>query len=216
MALELVHSTPLDLVDAEPRADHAVISRMVSEGAKVLEIGCGDGALISLLARERKAQARGLERDQRRVNACVARGLSVVQADPERDLAAFPGGSFDFVILAHTLQKQSNPRMVLKQAARIGERVIVSVANFAHWRARLALMHGGRVKGPATTPARWCDSDITHPCSIRDVAELADEMHLAIERALPISGGHSGAPFAKTRWRANWFAEEAVFLLVQT
>lgn len=216
MALELVHSAPLDLIDGDPRPDHDVIARMVTPGAKVLEIGCGDGALLSLLTSTCNAQARGLERDQRRVNGCVARGLSVVQADPERDLTAFPGGSFDFVILAHTLQKQSNPRAVLKQAARIGERVIVSVANFAHWRSRFALMNGGRVKGPVTASARWCDSEITHPCSVRDIAELADEMHLAIERALPISGGQPGAPFAKTRWRANWFAEEAVFLLVQT
>lgn len=214
MALELVHSAPLDLTEAHVRADHAVIARMVTPGAKVLEIGCGDGGLLSLLARERDARVRGLERDQRKVNACVARGLSVVQGEAERDLGAFPGGAFDFVILAQTLQTQANPRAVLKQAARIGERVIVSAVNFAHWRRRFALLSGGRLVAPHG--GRWYETDVSHPSSVRDIAELADDLHLSIERALPLSGGQPGAPFAKTRWRANWFAEEAVFLLVQT
>lgn len=199
--LELVH--PMPEAALEPRPDHLAISLMVREGAKVLDVGCGDGGLISLLARARASKARGLEVDQRKVNACVSRGLSVVQADAERDLAEYPSGAFDYVILSHTLQSLRRPHVVLKQAARVGERVIVSIANAAHWRARLSLL-GGRVLN---------DDGVMHPMSVRDFVAVTRGLRLGLERATPLSGGNPGAPFAKTLWRANWFAEEAVFEL---
>ena len=199
--LELVH--PAQDAALEPRPDHFAISLMVREGARVLDVGCGDGALISLLTRERAAKARGLEIDQSKVNACVSRGLSVVQADAERDLAEYPSGAFDYVILSHTLQSLRRPHAALKQAARVGERVIASVANAAHWRARLALL-GGSVLN---------EERVMHAMSLRDFAAMARDLRLSLERATPLSAGNPGAPFAKTLWRANWFAEEAVFLL---
>jgi len=199
--LELVH--PAETA-SEPRPDHFVVAQMVREGASVLDIGCGDGALLSLLAEERGARARGLEIDQAHVNACVRRGLAVVQADAERDLADYPSGGFDYVVFSRTLQGLRRPHAALKQAARIGDRVIVSIANAGHWRARLRAF-GGRV-------AQW-DEAAMHAASVRDFAELARELRLTIERAMPLSGGRPGAPFAKAIWRPNWFAEEAVFLL---
>lgn len=200
--LELVRPAPSATL--EPRPDHFAISLMVHEGAKVLDVGCGDGALISLLAHERAAKARGLEIDQGKVNACVSRGHSVVQADAERDLADYPPGAFDYVILSHTLQSLRRPHAVLKQAARVGERVIVSIANAAHWRARLSLL-GGRVLN---------EERVMHAMSVRDFVVMARELRLSLERATPLSAGNPGAPFAKTLWRANWFAEEAVFSLL--
>lgn len=201
--LELVHAAPLDLTVANPSPDHHVIALLVNEGARVLDLGCGDGALMSLLARERKAKVRGIEIDAGRAHRCVARGLSVVQGDCERDLDAFPSGSFDYVVLSHTLQHLRRPQAALKQAARIGERVIVSIANAGRFNARWKLLTAGKL-GPSEAPHRY---------TIRDFAELCREMHLTIERAAPLSRGNPGAPFANTIWRANWFAEEAVFLL---
>lgn len=199
--LELVRPTP----DAasEPRADHLAISLMVRESAKVLDVGCGGGQLMALLAQERGAKARGLDIDQAKVNACVARGLSVVQADAERDLVEYPSGAFDYVILSHVLQNVRRPHVVLKHAARVGDRVIVSIANAAHWRARLSLLRG-RVLNEAS---------VMHPMSVRDFVVLARDLRLRLERATPLSGDNPGAPFAKTLWRANWLAEEAVYLL---
>lgn len=200
--LELVHPAPLDL-DAPARADHSVISYMVSEGARVLDVGCGDGALMRLLIRERKARARGLEIDPIKVHNCVSRGLSVVQGDAERDLDHFPSASFEYVVFSHALMKLRNPQAALRTAARVGERVIVSLNNAGHWRTRTRLMFGGRL-------SHW---SLDAPCTVRDFAEMARGMRLTIERAAPISGGHAGAPFAKAIWRPNWFAEQAVFLL---
>ena len=202
-------AAPLELVAAAPRPEHAVIAHLVNEGARVLDVGCGDGALLALLARTRRARGRGIERNQTFVNACVARGLTAVQGDPDHELAAFPDASFDYVVFAHTLQRLVRPQAALKQAARIGERVIVSLDNCAHWRTRLRLVSQGRL-----APTHF-DAGALHPCSVRDFAELAHASRLTVERAVPMSAGEPGAPFAKTLWRANWFAESAVFLLGQ-
>lgn len=198
-----------------PRTDHAVIASMVREGAKVLDIGCSDGVLMDLLTRERGAKARGMEISQAGVNACVAKGLSVVQGDADRDLSDYPDDSFDYVVLSKTIQAVRHPRYVLKELTRIAERAIVSLPNFGHWRMRTQLFFKGRMPNTPALPTRWCETENLHLCTIRDFAELARELHLEIERAVPISEGRAGAPFANTLWRANWFAEEAVFLLAR-
>ncbi|HVY85672.1 MAG TPA: methionine biosynthesis protein MetW, partial [Caulobacterales bacterium] len=176
------------------RTDHAVIAGMVRNGAKVLDVGCGDGALLHLLARERGVKGRGMELSQAGVNACVAKGLSVVQGDADRDLSDYPDDSFDYVILSKTIQAVRHPRSVLKELSRIGERVIVSLPNFGHYRVRLQLLASGRMPNTASLPNRWCETENLHLCTVRDFAELARELHLDIERAVPISGGQAGAP----------------------
>lgn len=204
--LELVHGAAPVFEPARVRPDHAIIARMVDDGSSVLDVGCGDGALISLLTHECHARARGLERDKAKVRGCVVRGLSVVQGDAETDLAAFPSGAFGFVVFSHTLQTLAHPREALRQAGRVGERVIVSIRNAGRWTARARLL-GGR------TGADWRDGTVERPTSVREFAELVREMRFGIETAIPLSNGKSGAPFARTLWRANMFAEEAVFLL---
>lgn len=202
-------------VNDPSRVDYAVIANMVRAGARVLDIGCGDGALLDLLARSKNVRGRGLELSQAGVNACVARGLAVIQGDADRDLADFPDNSFDYVILSDTIQQVRHPRRVLGELMRIGARAIVSFPNFGHWRVRWLLATRGRMPDTPALPSRWCDTENLHLCTVRDFAELAAEMGYRIERAMPIARGHAGAPFAKTIWRANWFAEEAVFLLAR-
>lgn len=201
--LELVHSAS-DRKLGEPRPDHAVMTHLVDEGARVLDIGCGDGALLALLARECKTRGSGLERNPALVRACIARGLSAAQGDADTDLGEFPSGAFDVVIFSHTLQHLHDPRAALKQAARIGTRVIVSIKNVAYTPARMKLALGGRA-------ANW--DQLHRAASVRDIAELTRACRLSIETAVPLTKGRPGAPFAKVLWRANWFAEEAVFLL---
>ncbi len=200
--LELANPTPLHLFHGR-RGDHEAIAALVSKGAQVLDVGCGDGALIRQLTRARHARARGLEIDPVKAHGCVVRGLSVVQGDAERDLDHFPSAAFEYVVFSHSLFCMRRPLAVLKTAARVGEQVIVAFDNAGQWRNRMRLMREGRL-------TQWGEAS---PVSVRDFAEAARELRLTVERALPISNGQAGAPFARILWQANWFAEQAVFLL---
>jgi len=178
---------------------------MVADGARVLDVGCGDGALMKLLRHECGARVRGVERNAGLVRTCVKNGLSVVQADAARDLAAFPDDAFDVVVFSFTLEHLADPAATLREAARIGKRVIASIHNAGHWPTRMRLMFTGRLASTrGALPYRY---------TIRDFAELARSAGLSVERGAPILRGQAGAPFAQTLWRANWFAEQAVFLL---
>jgi methionine biosynthesis protein MetW len=196
-------------------ADYAVIAEMVAAKSMVLDVGCGDGALLQLLGRERQIKGRGLELSREGVNACVAKGLSVVQGDADTDLAAYPDHAFDYVILSKTIQAVHRPREVLAELLRVGERAIVSFPNFAHWKSRLKLITDGKMPLTQALPEQWYASANIHLCTVRDFAELVRSLGFRIERAVPIAHGAPGAPFAKTLWRANWFAEDAVFLLAR-
>ena len=130
---------------APPRDDLLRMADLVAPGSRVLDVGCGDGALLRLLVEERNVDGRGIELSQQGVNDCVAKGLSVVQGDADDDLADYPDSAFDYVILSQTLQATRKPRVVLEHMLRIGHRAIVSVPNFGHWRVRAQLGFRGRM-----------------------------------------------------------------------
>src|ERR1700680_3304266 len=129
------------------RRDLRVIADMIEPSARVLDIGCGDGALLHYLAGEKGVRARGFELSQSGVNACVTQGLSVIQGDADSDLDAYPAGAFDVVVLSQTLQATRQPRHVVEALVRIGKRAIVSFPNFGFRRIRLGLLGRGRVPG---------------------------------------------------------------------
>ncbi|MBL9009930.1 MAG: methionine biosynthesis protein MetW [Alphaproteobacteria bacterium] len=194
------------------RVDLGIIAGMVADGSRVLDVGCGDGALLKHLAATKGVDARGIELSQAGVNACVAHGLSVVQGDADSDLADYPSGAFDYVILSQTIQATRHPRTVLQQIARIGRRGIVSMPNFAHWRMRLQLLLGGRMPVTRALPYAWHDTPNIHMCSIRDFAALAGELGLAVERAVALRGDRA-RDVSPSSASANILAEQAIFLV---
>lgn len=198
---------------ANSRMDLQLIADRVGAGAKVLDIGCGDGALLELLVNDRQVDARGLELSQAGVNACVARGLSVVQGDADTDLSYYPDNGFDTVILSQTLQATQKPHEVLREMARIGDRLIVSIPNFGHWRVRLDLLLNGRMPVTGTLSASWYETMNIHLCTLRDFTALCDTLGLAVESCITLSGGRAktlrGGP---TNWH-NLTAQQGVFIL---
>ena len=150
---------------ASSRIDLQLIANRVEPGTKVLDIGCGDGVLLDLLVTDRQVDARGLELSQKGVNACVARGLSVVQGNADTDLSYYPDNGFDTVILSQTLQATQKPLEVLSEMARIGERLIVSIPNFGHWRVRLDLLLKGRMPITGSLAASWYETANIHLCT---------------------------------------------------
>lgn len=198
---------------AASRMDLQLIANMVEPNSKVLDIGCGDGDLLDLLVNQKRVDARGLELSQTGVNACVARGLSVVQGDADTDLSYYPDNGFDTVILSQTLQATQKPFDVLSEMARIGNRLIVSIPNFGHWKVRLDLMANGRMPVTGALAASWYETANIHLCTLRDFTALCALLDLQVESCITLSAGRakhlSGAPGG---WH-NLTAEQGVFEL---
>jgi methionine biosynthesis protein MetW len=194
------------------RRDLALIAEMIPPGARVLDIGCGDGALLEYLVHELGADGRGIELSQAGVNACVGRGLSVIQGDADTDLKDYPSDAFDVAVLSQTLQATRAPRKVLGELVRIGRRAIVSFPNFGHWRVRWRLFYGGRMPTTPSLPAGWYDTPNIHLCTILDFEDLAAELGLSIERALVLDS-HGTAKSLHSMRLANWFGEQCIMLL---
>jgi methionine biosynthesis protein MetW len=199
--------------DAAKREDFRAILGMVRPGARVLDIGCGEGLLLDMLTRENGVEGRGLEIDPANVSLCLARGLAVVQGDADHDLADFPNQSFDYAVLTQTLQAVRRPREVLAELLRIGERAIVSLPNFAHWKMRWELLTRGRMPMTSALPRAWWETDNIHLCTLRDFTILCGELGLRIEAAMALSSGQGARPIDPERAIENWRAESALFLL---
>jgi len=190
------------------RPDLAVIARHVAPGSRVLDVGCGEGELMAVLRDEKQVDARGMEIDPEAVERCVARGLSVVQGDADRDLADYPDGAFDYAILSQTLQTAARPDQMLDELLRIGRKAFVSFPNFAYWRMRLSLLVHGRMPVTRHLPVSWYETQNIHHVTVEDFAQLLADKGVTVEHSWFFTRGREigGA-------RANWRAEHAVFQL---
>ena len=200
-------------VNHDARVDFAMVAGLIEPRACVLDIGCGDGALLDLLITDKQIDGRGIEISQRGVNECVARGLSVIQGDADTDLSHYPDQGFDYVILSQTLQATRNPKEVLEQLLRIGRHAIVSFPNFGHWRVRLSLLLRGRIPVTRDLAYSWYDTPNIHFCTIRDFVALCEEIGATVESATALDGNGQKIGVSLPWWFWNFFGQQAVFLL---
>jgi methionine biosynthesis protein MetW len=195
------------------RVDLLLIAEMVTLGARVLDVGCGDGTLLRLLAEKRGVDGRGIELSQAGVNSCVAQGLAVIQGDADTDLVYYPDLAFDYAILSQTIQATYSPRDVLQQLLRIGKRAVVSFPNFGHWQVRAGLMFGGKMPKTDNLPDRWYDTPNIHLCTIKDFLDLCKDVGAKVERAVALNAYGRKMGVSMPFFMQNLFGEQAVFLL---
>jgi methionine biosynthesis protein MetW len=203
--------------DREPkqriRVDHQLIADLVPVGARVLDVGCGDGALLYHLSHFKGADARGIEVNRTRVTACLNQGLSVIQGDAEVELRDYPSGSFDCVVLSQTIQAVRDPKGTLETLLRIGNHAVVSITNGGYWRNRLQFALGGRVPFRENSGESWYDTPNIHPCTIRDFVTLTEEMGIDIEKCFAVRASGAYREVDPASASANLFAVQAVFVL---
>ncbi|MGQ0455518.1 MAG: methionine biosynthesis protein MetW [Hyphomicrobium sp.] len=195
------------------RVDHDLIAEMVDAGSRVLDVGCGDGDLLQLLASRKGVDGRGVEIDRAKVNACVAHGLSVIQGDADSDLSNYPDQAFDYAILSLTIQATRNPKTVLQNLLRIGRRAIVSFPNFGHWRVRTGLLLGGKMPMTENLPDSWYMTPNAHLCTIRDFADLCNVVDADVESAVAFNASGQRLPITWSLSMQNLLGEKAVFML---
>lgn len=199
---------PVRYVAKNMRLDLRLIAEMIAPGARVLDIGCGDGQLLAWLRDTKGVEGRGIELDASDVAAAVGRGLAVVQGDADRDLVDYPDDSFDIAILSQTLQTTHRPDRVIGELLRIAPRAFVSFPNFAHWRVRWSLLRDGRMPVTAELPVSWYATPNIHHLTVKDFRGFVAERALLVDGAWYLADGQPiGAG------GANWRAEQAVFAL---
>jgi methionine biosynthesis protein MetW len=195
------------------RGDLRLVASMIEGGSRVLDVGCGDGELLSHLVHEKGVDGRGMELSHAGVHACVRHGLSVIQGDADNDLLDYPSRAFDYVVLSQTLQATRNPRRVLDNLVRIGRHAVVSFPNFGHWRIRLHLLCYGRMPTTPLLPHQWYETPNIHLCTIHDFVALCADMGIIIERSVTLDW--VGRPYRLDPGGslANLLAEQGLFLL---
>jgi len=195
------------------RPDLQAIADMVEPGSSLLDIGCGEGDLLSWVLENKKVSGRGIELSQSGVNRSISRGLSVIQGDADTDLQYYPDQAYDYAVLSQTLQTLRHPDEVVKQLVRIARHAIVSVPNFGHWKNRFYLAMMGRMPVTKTLSYQWYDTPNIHFCTITDFLNLCEAMQLTIEKRLYVSNQGVPTYFNNNGLFANVFGEQGIFMI---
>ena len=195
------------------KKEFKVIAELLPNNTRVLDVGCGDGALMNLLTKEKNIEVRGLELEKNNVQECIYKGLPVIQGNAETELYQFPDQSFDYVVLSQTLQAFYNPDKVLKELLRIGKSVIVSIPNFGYWKVRTSLLFFGKMPITKTLPNSWYNTPNLHMCSIKDLFNYCDKKNIKIQKVVGVNEDKISLIKNSNLEIKNFFSKLGIFLI---
>ena len=190
-----------------------VIAELIEKEKKVLDVGCGDGILMEFLKKNKNTNIRGLEISKSKVQECIAKGLTVIEGNAEKDLKQFPDKSFDYVVLSQTLQAFLDPELVINELLRVGKKAIVTIPNFGYWRVRLHLLLKGTMPITKTLPDEWYNTPNIHMCSIKDFFHFVKSRDIKIFKSLAISNQKVSIVKDSNLILKNLIADLGIFLI---
>ena len=195
------------------KKEFKVISQIIQNNKRVLDVGCGDGTLMEYLKINQQNDVRGLEPKKDLVQKCISKGLSVIEGDAEKELVQFPDNSFDYAVLSQTLQAFLNPEEVLKQLLRIGKQTIVSIPNFGHWKVRMHLLFKGTMPVTKNLPDEWYNTPNLHMCTIKDFFNFCNNKNIKIDRSLCLTNEKISDITRNNMDYKNIFSQLGIFLI---
>ena len=195
------------------KKEFKVISELIENKSKALDVGCGDGELIKYLIENKTKDIRGLEISKESVQNCLSKGLSVIEGNAENDLMQFPNHSFDYVILSQTLQAFLNPDKVIKELLRVGKKAIVTIPNFGHWKVRIKLLINGTMPLTKNLPYEWHNTPNLHMCTIKDFFNFAKTKDIKIFKSLALNNLNTSLINNSNLGNKNLFADLGIFLI---
>ena len=195
------------------KEEFKVISKLIDEKSRVLDVGCGDGILMEYLSKNKVVDVRGLEISKEKVKKCLSNGLAVVEGNAEYDLKQFPDLSFDYVILSQTLQAFMSPENVIKDLLRVGKKVIVTIPNFGHWKVRVDLLFKGEMPITKNLPYEWYNTPNLHMCTIQDFYNFCNNKGINIFKTISLNGQKTSKITSSNLKFKNLISELGIFLL---
>ena len=195
------------------KEEFKVISKLIDEKSRVLDVGCGDGILMEYLSKNKVVDVRGLEISKEKVKKCLSEGLAVVEGNAEYDLKQFPDLSFDYVILSQTLQAFMSPENVIKDLLRVGKKVIVTIPNFGHWKIRVDLLFKGEMPITKNLPYEWYNTPNLHMCTIQDFYNFCNNKGINIFKTISLNGQKTSKITSSNLKFKNLISELGIFLL---
>ena len=195
------------------KSEYKIIKDIIEENVRILDVGCDDGTLMEFLKRNKNIDIRGIEISKEKVQICVAKGLTVIEGDAEFDLKQFPDKSFDYVVLGQTLQAFINPEIVIKELLRVGNKAIVTIPNFGHWKVRLNLLIQGTMPVTKTLPNEWYNTPNIHMCTIKDFFKFSKTINFKIFKSLALRNKNVSTINSSNLSFKNLFCELGIFLI---
>ena len=195
------------------KSEYKIIADIITENTRVLDVGCNDGSLMEFLKKDKNVDIRGIEISKEKVQTCISKGLTVIEGDAEFDLKQFPDKSFDYVVLGQTLQAFINPEIVIKELLRVGNKAIVTIPNFGHWKVRLNLLVQGTMPVTKTLPNEWYNTPNIHMCTIKDFFKFSETMNFKIFKSFALMSKNISTINSSNLSFKNLFCELGIFLI---